>query len=261
MVKNIYDHFLKQKANIIANHMRCEGANVSINDVNKMISVKDNNQVMETALGVRPSDFDMFFHFDSGWSYVFEIDQQDIDLELITRINSKVSDETNAFPGIIRTKQSIFVPTQKDNYIPDIPMPQAIEQELHKINRIEDPIQKSMELFTFIARSQMFENCNKRTAYLVANVVLVQNDIALLTPVDELNTTFLNILSNYYLEPTDANKNKVHRFLKENFLFNQELDYKRQEQGYHMIYEDDVDSILAARSNCLSQIKEVDLED
>ena len=254
-MKNIYDHFLKQKANIIANHMRCEGANVSINDVNKMISVKDNNQVMETALGVRPSDFDMFFHFDSGWSYVFEIDQQDIDLELITRINSKVSDETNAFPGIIRTKQSIFVPTQKDNYIPDMPMPQAIEQSLYKINRIGEPIQKSMELFTFIARSQMFENCNKRTAYLVANVVLVQNDIALLTPVDELNTTFLNILSNYYLEPTDANKNKVHRFLKENFLFNQELDYKRQEQGYHMIYEDDVDSILAARSNCLSQLK------
>lgn len=140
-------------------------------------------------------------------------------------------------------------------------MPQAIEQELIDINTIEDPMQKSMELFIFIARSQMFENCNKRTAYLVANVVLVQNDIALLTPVDELNTTFLNILSNYYLDPTDANKNKVHRFLKENFFFNQELDYKRQEQGYHMIYEEDVDNILAERSNCLSQIKDVDVED
>lgn len=260
-MKNIYDYFLKNEAKILANHMRTEGSTVSINDTKKLISTKAENKVMEEALGVTPTDFNMFYNLEDGWSYVFEIGQQDIDLELITRINSKVSDETNAFPGIIRTKQSIFVPTQKDTYIPDIPMPQVIEQELNDINSIEDPIQKSMELFTFIARSQMFENCNKRTAYLVANVVLVQNDIALLTPVDELNTTFLNILSNYYLDPTDANKNKVHRFLKENFLFNQELDYKRQEQGYHMIYEDDVDSILAERSNCLSQIKDVDVED
>lgn len=28
-----------------------------------------------------------------------------------------------------------------------------------------------------------------------------------------------------------------------------------------MIYEDDVDSILKERSNCLSQIKDVDVED
>lgn len=96
-MKNIYDYFLKNEAKILANHMRTEGSTVSINDLKKLISTKVENKVMEEALGVTPTDFNMFYNLEDGWSYVFEIEQQYIDLELITRINSKVSDETNAF--------------------------------------------------------------------------------------------------------------------------------------------------------------------
>lgn len=123
---------------------------------------------------------------------------------------------------------------------------------MNEINKILDPVDKSFELFRFVSNAQMFENCNKRTATIIANVPLIKNDIALFYPSNNLYNEFTSILTQYYVNPTKVNIKKCDRFMKENFLNNQELDAKRKEQGYHMLYDYEVEEILDERKERLS---------
>lgn len=254
-MNNIQDYFLKTRARIYANQMQNEGSTVSVNDTNKLITLKTQNTEITEDVGVKYNDLIMFSGLDKGWEYVFSNYDQDIDIRLIKIINTLVSDETNTLPGQLRTKNNIFV-TLKDGerYYPELPKEEEINIKLNEINQIQNPIEKSFELFRYISRTQMFENCNKRTATLIANFPLVKNDIALFYPINNLYNEFTSMLTEYYVDPSDINIKKCDRFIKENFLTNQELDAKRKEQGYHMIYDHEVDKLLIKRAEHLNNI-------
>lgn len=75
----------------------------------------------------------------------------------------------------------------------------------------------------------MFNNCNKITAFLLANKILIENDLGLIFPVSnkEEDDKYKEILVETYKD--DSNKNELFiSFLKNNF-HNYDLDTIRKE--------------------------------
>lgn len=68
-------------------------------------------------------------------------------------------------------------------------MPQTgiIMDSLSSIEQIEDNELKALKYFCFITRTQMFIDGNKRVAQLMANKILIQNDIGIFQiPIEKL---------------------------------------------------------------------------
>lgn len=70
-MKNIQDYFLKTRARIYANQMQNEGSTVSVNDTNKLITLKTQNTEITEDVGVKYNDLIMFSGLDKGWEYIF----------------------------------------------------------------------------------------------------------------------------------------------------------------------------------------------
>ena len=62
---------------------------------------------------------------------------------------------------------------------PEKPQEGVIISTIDELNSIEDPELRALKYFCFIARSQIFIDGNKRVAQLIANKILIENDIGI----------------------------------------------------------------------------------
>lgn len=95
---------------------------------------------------------------------------------------------------------------------PELPNSETIIAELHRIDDTEDVELKALKFFCFVARTQMFIDGNKRVAQLIANKVLIENDIGIFQiPIDKLEQ-FKALLIEFYETAEDE---KIICFMKE----------------------------------------------
>ncbi len=87
-----------------------------------------------------------------------------------------------------------------------------IIENLEKIEQIEDIELKALKYFCYVARTQIFIDGNKRVAQLIANKVLIENDIGIFQiPIDKLEE-FKGLLLEFYETAVDE---KIIDFMKE----------------------------------------------
>ena len=88
---------------------------------------------------------------------------------------------------------------------PEIPDTADVINRLNDISRIENAEQRALNYFCYTARAQLFPDGNKRVAQLIANKVLIENNVGIFQiPIDRLEA-FRTLLIQYY--ETDDNKN------------------------------------------------------
>lgn len=88
---------------------------------------------------------------------------------------------------------------------PEIPDTADIINRLNDISRIENAEQRALNYFCYTARAQLFPDGNKRVAQLIANKVLIENNVGIFQiPIEKLEA-FRTLLIQYY--ETDDNKN------------------------------------------------------
>lgn len=111
--------------------------------------------------------------------------------------------------GEIRT---IPVQIGGTSWEPEIPYTGFIMADLEAIDQIEDIELKALKYFCYIARTQMFIDGNKRVAQLMANKVLIENDIGIFQiPIEKLEK-FRELLINFYETDNDVD---IIAFMKE----------------------------------------------
>lgn len=90
---------------------------------------------------------------------------------------------------------------------PDIPDTADIINRLNDISMIENTEQRALNYFCYTARAQLFPDGNKRVAQLIANKVLIENNVGIFQiPIERLEA-FRTLLIQYY--ETDDNKNII----------------------------------------------------
>lgn len=116
------------------------------------------------------------------------------------------------YAGEIRT---IPVQIGGTSWEPEIPHVGIIMDSMEEIEQIEDAELKALKYFCYIARTQMFIDGNKRVAQLMANKVLIKNDIGIFQiPIEKLEL-FKGMLIEFY---ETGNDEKLIEFMKKDCI-------------------------------------------
>ena len=99
-----------------------------------------------------------------------------------------------------------------DIFLPNKPVVNNIFNDMvNKLNQIDNPEEKALQYFCFVAKSKMFINGNRRVAQLIANKILIENNIGIFqVPIDNLET-FRDLLIKFY---KTNNNNGIISFMK-----------------------------------------------
>ena len=155
------------------------------------------------------------------WQYIFTNINNTVDIQLLKNINRLAGKFTVINAGKIRYiwDEPIFVRGEHGEvvYTPPVPPKESvIDKELKDRYSIEDKTDAALELYLYIAKAQLFNDGNKRTASLICNMVLIQNGCGIFIVPNDLDLEFKRKLVSYYVND-DAESFKA--FLKENCVF------------------------------------------
>ena len=150
-----------------------------------------------------------------AWEYVFNTIDEDLTIDYIKKIHFEICKGQNIYPlGDFRTKGVGITGT---SWRPKLLSECNYEQELKEILNITDKLDRCINLFCWIQRSQMFLDGNKRVANLVANKEMIKNGQGIISVLVEKIGEYFTLLIDYY-ETNNINK------LKE-WIVNNCLDY------------------------------------
>ncbi|MDR0298890.1 MAG: Fic family protein [Streptococcaceae bacterium] len=130
-----------------------------------------------------------------AWQFLFENIDYALDYQLVAEYNRIVGTGLEKDPGKLRQE---LVTISGTEFIPDMPTFKGVKSQIEMLSGLENPVNQALEVFAKIARGQWFANGNKRTAYMLANHLLLQHNVGLFAiPVEE-NENFVNQLIAYY---------------------------------------------------------------
>ncbi|MBS6395788.1 MAG: Fic family protein [Clostridiales bacterium] len=136
-----------------------------------------------------------------AWQFLLDNLAYDNCLMLLREYNKVVGELLFRYAGEIRT---IPVQIGGTSWEPEMPQTGIIMDRLHEIEKIKDEELKALKYFCYIARAQMFIDGNKRVAQLMANKVLIENDIGIFQiPIEKLEE-FKGMLIAFYESGNDT---------------------------------------------------------
>lgn len=151
---------------------------------------------------VKTTQEEVFFivNLKRAWQFLFDNIEYPNNLMFLRELNKIAMQNLSYIPGEIR-KQPVSI--GGTSWVPDMPREGVVMSELERVNDMNDKLECALEMFCYISRSQIFLDGNKRTAQLMANKVLMENDIGILSvPYDEI-PKFKGLLVQFY-ESNDA---------------------------------------------------------
>lgn len=154
-----------------------------------------NNDVLS---GIKASDVETMRNMHRGAQYVldnyeaFDFDNLKALHAIVGRDEVLNAGELRSGKGGVNTKRGLFVPdlvNETDNRV----------QVESLINRQDLPAQtRASELFSYLSRAQLFDDTNKRTAVLAANVPLLKEGSGVFYIPEPAMDNTLNLMSDFY---------------------------------------------------------------
>lgn len=173
-----------------------------------------NTECILENLPVLTTQKEVFFivNMKKAWEFLFDNIEYPNNLMLLREINKIVMQNLSYISGELR---KLPVALGGTSWTPDMPQEGVIIRDLERINGMEDKLESALEMFCYVARTQMFLDGNKRVAQLIANKIMMENDIGLLSiPYDKISD-FKKLLISFY-ESNDSSELK--QFFREKCL-------------------------------------------
>lgn len=137
-----------------------------------------------------------------AWLFLLDNLNCENDIAILREYNKIVGNMMFNYAGEIRTFPVYIGGT---SWQPDMPQTDNIIQSLKDIDSIEGAERKALKFFCYVTRTQMFPDGNKRVAQLIANKVLIDNNIGIFQiPIEKLEE-FKTLLVSFY-ETNDDRK-------------------------------------------------------
>lgn len=144
-----------------------------------------------------------------AWQFLLDNLEYNNCIMLLREFDKIVGELLFHYAGEIRT---IPVQIGGTSWEPEMPHTGIIMDSINEIEQIEDTELKALKYFCYIARTQMFIDGNKRVAQLMANKVLIENNVGIFQiPIEKLEE-FKGMLIEFYETGNDV---KIIEFMKE----------------------------------------------
>ena len=158
-----------------------------------------------------------------AWYFLFDNISNPNNISYLQELNKICMEELSYDAGNIRTAPVTIGGT---SWIPELPQEDVIIDKLKEIEDMSNRLEAALEMFCFVARTQMFLDGNKRVAQLMCNKIMMQADVGIFSvPYDQIDR-FKELLVNYY-ETNDSNKIKTF-FREKCLLLNPEYVQKQK---------------------------------
>ena len=140
-----------------------------------------------------------------AWQYIIDNIDDELTISYIKKIHFEICKGQNVSPlGEFRDKGVGITGT---SWRPRLPKECDYETELKEILKNSNELERCIDLFCWIQRSQMFLDGNKRVANLVANKEMIKNGQGIIAvPVEKIGEYFTNLIE--YYETGDNNNLK-----------------------------------------------------
>lgn len=136
-----------------------------------------------------------------AWQFLLDNLDSPNNIMLLREYNKVVGELLFRNNGEIRTFPVQIGGTSRE---PELPNSVDIISKLKEIDSVEDIELKALKFFCFAARTQIFIDRNKRVAQLIANKVLIENDIGIFQiPIEKLEQ-FKYLLIEFYETDDDT---------------------------------------------------------
>lgn len=130
-----------------------------------------------------------------AWQFLLDNLDYNNCIMLLKEYNKITGELLFHYAGEIRT---IPVQIRSTSWESEMPHTEIIMESIREIEKIEDPERKALKYFCYIVRTQMFIDGNKRVAQLMANKVLIENNIGIFQiPIEKLEE-FKGMLIEFY---------------------------------------------------------------
>lgn len=137
-----------------------------------------------------------------AWQFLLDNLSYGNNLMILREYNKVVGELLFSYAGEIRT---IPVQIGGTSWEPEMPQTGIIIQNIERIEQIEDIEIRALKFFCYVARVKMFIDGNKRVAQLIANKILIQNNIGIFQiPIEKLED-FKMLLIDFYETDHDEN--------------------------------------------------------
>jgi len=146
--------------------------------------------------GVSLDDIQAILNMRDAWRFLLDNLDQPISVEFLCEIQDRVAFREALAWGTLRDGS---VGISGVSYVPPIPNIGAVRAELMVLLEGElAETEKALDLFCWVARSQLFWDGNKRAAMLAANKLLIEAGAGVLLIADSDMLEFSTLLSDFY---------------------------------------------------------------
>lgn len=178
------------------NSSRLEGNTYSLLETKRLI------EQGETAAGKDASEAQMILNHKAAIEYIVESAEEDqITSQEIRSIHALLSENLLGDPAASGRLRSLIVGIGGSTYMP-LENPQVLREcfdlFVEKLNAIEDPFEQSLFSIVHLSYMQAFEDVNKRTARLVANIPLIKANLKPLSFTDVDQAAYVSALLGVY---------------------------------------------------------------
>lgn len=146
--------------------------------------------------GVELSDIQAILNMRDAWEYLLIHIDDTLSVSYLCKLQERVAHREALAEGELRTGS---IGISGVNYQPPVPDILKAQVELSKL--LEEPLcqtEIALNVFTWITRSQLFWDGNKRTALLASNKILVENGLGTILVPEEIMVEFSTTLNAYY---------------------------------------------------------------
>lgn len=197
--RNIIDRLL---IDLSWNSSRLEGNTYSLLETKRLI------ELGETATDKDATEAQMILNHKAAIEYIVESAEEEwITSHGICSIHALLSENLLGDPAASGRLRSIMVGIAGTTYIP-LENPQVLREcfdlFVEKVNEIVDPFEQSLFSIIHLSYLQAFEDVNKRTARIVANIPLVKKNLKPLSFTDVDQAAYVSALLAVY-EKNDIN--------------------------------------------------------
>jgi len=191
--KNILNRLL---IDLSWNSSRLEGNTYSLLETKRLI------ELGEAAVGKDLAEAQMILNHKATIEYIVEsANEERITSHEICSVHALLSENLLGDPSASGRLRSISVGIAGTTFIPldnTHLLRECFDLFIDKVNEIEDPFEQSLFSIVHISYLQAFEDVNKRTARLVANIPLVRLNLKPLSFTEVEQTSYVNALLGVY---------------------------------------------------------------
>lgn len=157
-------------------------------------------EIIMQGLGVQNikiKDINAIVNLKHAWEFIEENIEYPIEINYISKINKLVGEaNVTLFSGEIIVSDVSMGGTK---WKPEIPNKEKISEKLSEILESENSAtEKAIETMLFLMRTQLFYDGNKRTSLIVANQIMIQNGVGIISIPIEEQENFLSLLIKFY---------------------------------------------------------------